>query len=293
MNVLVIGGSGFIGSHTADALTRNGYNVRIFDIKKSPYIQKDQEMITGSIFDKEAVNKAVKDCDIVYNFAAMANIDEAHKKPVETVEKNVLGNIYVLEACRKHKINRFVFASSIYVYSAKGSFYRSSKQSCELFIENYQEAFDLDYTILRYGSLYGTRAQNSNGVRKVLEQALAEGKITRHGDGKEIREYIHVKDAAELSIKILSKEYRNQIVTITGNKSMRIKDLYIMIKEILNNNIELEFLPSVTNTHYEITPYTFNPRVAKKLVSNEYYDLGQGIIECLYEIKGELDKRSK
>ena len=65
MNVLVIGGSGFLGSHTADALTEAGYNVKIFDIIKSPYLQKNQEMIKGDILDKEAVDNAVKKCDIV------------------------------------------------------------------------------------------------------------------------------------------------------------------------------------------------------------------------------------
>jgi len=291
MNVIVFGGSGFIGSHTADALTKKGHNVKIFDIKKLPYIQKNQEMIVGDIIEEEAVNRAVKGCDIVYNFAAMTDIDEAYKKPIETIKTNVLGNTYILEACKKNKVKRFVFASTVYVYSDKGSFYRSSKQACENIIENYQEAFGLNYTILRYGSLYGPRAQETNWIRKIVKQALIEGKITRHGDGEEIREYIHVKDAADLSVNILSEKYKNRIVTITGNRSMRIKDLHIMIKEMLNNNIKLEFLPSVSETHYEITPYTFNPRVAKKLVSNEYYDLGQGLLECLAEAKKELDKK--
>ena len=58
MNVLVVGGSGFLGSHTADALTEAGYKVKIFDIIKSPYLQKDQEMIVGNILDKKAIEKA-------------------------------------------------------------------------------------------------------------------------------------------------------------------------------------------------------------------------------------------
>ncbi len=291
--VVVFGGSGFLGSHTADALSEKGYDVTIFDIQKSPYLKDNQEMIVGNVLDTSSVEKAVEQANIVYNFAAMADIDEAYKKPVETIEMNILGNTKILEACRKYTVDRFVFASTVYVYSDKGSFYRSSKQACELLIENYHEAFNLDYTILRYGSLYGPRAQDTNWIHKIVKQALTEGKITRHGDGEEIREYIHVKDAAELSVQILSENYKNRIVTITGNKSMRIKDLHLMIKEMLNNKIELEFLPPVSDTHYEITPYTFNPKVAKKLVSNEYYDLGQGILECLAEVKRKLDVNHK
>lgn len=291
MNVIVFGGAGFLGSHTADSLTEMGHDVKIFDIRRSKYIKKNQKMIVDDILNRKAVEKAIKGCDAVYNFAGMADIDEAHKKPVETIERNILGNTILLEACRKNKVKRFVFASTIYVYSNKGSFYRSSKQACELIIENYQEAFDLSYTILRYGSLYGPRAQDTNWIHRIIKQALVEKKITRHGDGEEIREYIHVKDAADLSVKILSEKYKNRIVTITGNKSMRIKDLHIMVKEMLHNKIKLEFLPSVSETHYEITPYTFNPKVAKKLVSTEYYDLGQGILECIAEVKKELEKQ--
>jgi len=291
MKVVVFGGSGFIGSHTADALTENGYKVKIFDIKKSPFLLDKQEMVVGDILDKKAVDKAVKGCDVVYNFAGMADVDKAYFKPVEAIESNILGNTIILEACCKCKVKRFVFASTIYVYSEAGSFYRSSKQACELIIDNYQEAFGLPYTILRYGSLYGPRAKDNNWIHKILKQALTEGKITRHGDGEEIREYIHVKDAAKLSVEILSKEFENKNVIITGNKPLKIKDLHTMVKEILGNKIELEYLPDVSDSHYEITPYSFNPKVAKKLVSNEFYDMGQGILECLSEIHAELNSK--
>lgn len=291
MKVVVFGGSGFLGSHTVDALTEVGHKVKNFDIIKSPYLQTDQEMIVGNILDKKAVEKAVKGCDVVYNFAAMTDIEEAHSKPLETIEKNVLGNTIILEACHKNKVKRFVFASTIYVYSKVGSFYRGSKQACELIIENYNEAFGLPYTILRYGSLYGPRAKDNNWIHKILKQALTEGKITRHGDGEEIREYIHVKDAAKLSVEILSKEFENRNVTITGNQPMKIKDLHIMVNEILGNKIELEYLPDVSNSHYEITPYSYNPKVAEKLVSTQFHDIGQGILECLAGIDAELKSK--
>ena len=215
MRILVIGGSGFLGSHTADALTKNGHQVRIFDVVESSYYTDEQEMIVGNILDKKTVEKAVKNCDVVYNFAGMADIEASHKKPLDTIESNVMGNAIILDSCQKNNVKRFVFASTIYVYSHLGSFYRSSKQACEIIIENYNSAFNLPYTILRYGSLYGPRSPDTNWIHKILKQALTEGKITRHGDGEEIREYIHAKDAAELSVKILSKEFENKNVMIT------------------------------------------------------------------------------
>lgn len=291
MKVLVIGGSGFLGSHTADALTENGHQVRILDMIDSSYRTGEQEMIIGNILDKKTVEKAVKNCDVVYNFAGMADIESSHKKPLDTIESNVMGNAIILDSCRKNNVKRFVFASTIYVYSNLGSFYRGSKQACEIIIENYNSAFNLPYTILRYGSLYGPRSPETNWIYKILKQALTEGKITRHGDGEEIREYIHVKDAAELSVKILSKEFENKNVMITGNQPMKIKDLHIMVKEILNTDITLEYLPDESKEHYEITPYNFSPQVAKKLVSTEFYDMGQGILELLSEFGNELNSK--
>lgn len=284
MNAIVFGGSGFLGSHVADALTNAGYDVTIFDIKESSYLQKGQKMIVGNILDRAAVEKAVRGCDIVHNFAGVADIEEAEKKPIETVENNILGNTFVLEACRVNNVKRFVFASSVYVYSNAGSFYRSSKQACELIIEDYHKVFGLPYTILRYGSLYGPRANERNYIYKILKQAITEGKITSFGKGEDLREYIHVEDAARCSVEILSKEFENQYVILTGAQPMRRKDLLIMVKEMLGNKIELEFLPTESNLHYVITPYTFNPRIAKKFATNYYLDLGQGLLQCLKDI---------
>lgn len=286
--VVVFGGAGFLGSHVADALTKSGCEVIIYDLKQSPFLIDSQKMVVGNILDQDKVEETVKDCDIVYNFAGMADIDESSKRPLDCVRFNILGNSIILEACRKASIKRFVYASSLYVYSKAGAFYRSTKQACELLIENYHEIFGLSYTILRYGSLYGPRADERNFVYKIIKQTLTEKKITREGDGEETREYIHVYDAAKNSIEILSDEFANQYVIITGNYQMKVKDLLLMIKEMLDNKIEIEYTPPKHNFHYEITPYTFMPKLAKRLISRTYLDLGQGILECIQNIFKEL-----
>jgi len=284
MKAIVFGGSGFLGSHVADALTRAGYETVIFDLRESPYLQKGQEMVVGNILDKKALEKAVAGCDVAYNFAGVSDIEEAYEKPVETVENSILGNTIVLEACRLNQVKRFVFASSVYVYSEAGAFYRSSKHACELITENYNEVFGLPYTILRYSSIYGPRANEKNWVYQILKQAITEDKITRYGNGEEIREYIHVEDAARCSLKILAKEFENQCVIIAGHQPIKVKDLMIMIREMLGNKIELEFLPTDSSIHYEITPYSFNPKIARRVISDSYLDLGQGLLQCLDEI---------
>ena len=288
MKVVVFGGSGFIGSHVADALTAAGHNVTIFDRKPSPFLQYSQKMIVGDILNEGLVRKTVEGSGYVYNFAAIADIEEASRKPIESVKTNILGNTVILDACRKTDVKRFIFASSIYVYSKSGSFYRSTKQACELLIENYKEIFGLPYTIIRYGSLYGPRADKNNFIYSVLRQALVEKKISREGDGEEIREYIHAYDAARCSIEILGDDFINQYVIITGNQQMKIKDLFLMIKEILDNQIKIRYSKPKGNYHYEITPYTFAPKLAKRYMSKTYLDLGQGLLKTLEEIHGKI-----
>lgn len=287
--VVVFGGSGFLGSHVADALTDAGYEVTIYDLRPSPYLKSYQRMLVGDILDQNKIEEAVKGCGIVYNFAGIADIGEASKRPLDSVKFNILGNSIILEACRKSKIKRFVFASSLYVYSKAGSFYRSTKQACELLVENYHEVYGLPYTILRYGSLYGPRADGSNFIHRIIKQALTEKKIVREGDGEEIREYIHVYDAAKSSVEILSDEFSNQHVIITGNQQMKVKDLLLMLNEMLDNKIKIEYIPATTNYHYEITPYTFTPKLAKRIVSKTYLDLGQGILKSIQSIYKDIN----
>ncbi len=287
MKIVVFGGSGFLGSHVAEALSMQNHEVTIFDLKPSFYLRADQEMIIGDITDFEAVKNATRGCDIVYNFAGVADIDVAKENAHRTLNINILGHTNILEACRVNVVKRFIFASSIYVYSESGSFYRASKQACELITEAYHKKYNIDFTILRYGSLYGPRADESNWIHKVLKQALYENKIVRNGDGEEIREYIHVYDAARLSVKILSEEYRNQYVIIAGQQSVQIRNLMVMIKEILNNQIKLEFNMAKEEEHYEITPYNFRPKLAKKIFDDNYVDLGQGLLDLIHEMSDQ------
>ncbi len=285
---IVFGASGFLGSHVAEALSTDGYRVRLFDLSPSSYQRHDQEMIVGDVMNLEEVTKAAQGAAVVYNFAAIADIDEAHEKPLATAAVNILGNMNVLEAARLAGARRFIFASSIYVYSESGSFYRASKQAAERFIETYHERYGLDYTILRYGSLYGRRTDARNGIYRMLHEAVEKRSITYGGSGEAIREYIHAEDAARMSVQVLAPEFANRHLILTGQERMRIKDVMTMISEIMPWPIELRFDEANAVHHYEVTPYAFQPRIGRKLVLNEHVDLGQGLLDCLREIHKEL-----
>lgn len=292
MKAVVFGGSGFIGSHVADELSEKGYEVVIFDRRASPYLRDDQKMVVGDIFDSDAVEKTLEGVDYVYNFAGIADLDDASTRPLDTVRYNILGNNLILEASVQAHIKRYVYASTIYVYSSSGGFYRCSKQAAELYIEEYNRKYGLDYTILRFGTVYGPRADARNSVHRYLQQALSEGKITCQATGDEMREYINVKDVARACVEILASEFRNKHIILTGHNPMKFREMLEMIKEILNNKVKIEFQPvTVGSNHYNITPYSFTPKIGDKYFSHHYIDMGQGLLECIHEIYSKMEKK--
>lgn len=288
MKIVFFGGSGFLGSHVCDKLSDAGHDVTIVDLRPSPYLRPDQKMITGSLLDEDLVNAVVSGADAVFDFAGLADIGESNQKPVETARINVLGNVILLEACRKAGVKRYVFASTLYVYGKSGGFYRCSKQACELYIENYHDMFGLEYTILRYGSLYGPRADRRNAINRFVAEALEKGTITYYGAPTALREYIHVEDAALSTVEILEPEYANQNIVLTGDQPMQVGDLFRMIEEMLGKKIEINYQHDPNSGHYQITPYAFMPKVGRKMTPHLSIELGQGVLKIMESIHQEL-----
>lgn len=285
--VVVFGGSGFLGLPVVEELVGQGYEVVVGD--RQPVPEEIAAMYAPvDICDLEAVRGVVAGARYVYNFAAIADIDEAAEDPVAVARVNVLGNVHVLDACVRSGVEKVLFASSVYVNSNSGLFYRTSKLASEKFIEDYAAKFALKYAILRYGSVYGQRCGPTNIIARYIRQALSEGRIVRQGDGEEIREYIHVKDAAIGAVRALSAEFDNAHVVISGIQAMRVKDLLEMIREILQNRIDIVYDGASALTHYRITPYAYNPSMARKVILDSYYDLGQGLLDMIIHTQAEL-----
>ena len=92
--------------------------------------------------------------------------------PLKTARVNILGTVNILELAFKNSINKVIFSSSIYAISSNGGFYRCSKRACEDFFEEYSKKYNLKFSILRYGSLYGPNSDETNGIYKILKDAV-------------------------------------------------------------------------------------------------------------------------
>ena len=280
--ILIVGGSGFLGSHVADAFSESNFKVTIFDKKKSSFLKNDQTMLIGDTLNISDLTKACKKQDYVFNFSGISDIDECKVDPINTCRQNILANTLLLEAAKINKVKRFFFASSIYVYSDSGSFYKVSKQASESMIECYKDVFNLNYTVLRYGSVYGPRSDERNAIYRYINSAITKNKIECSSDPNAVREYIHVKDAAKMTVNLVKDKYKNNCYTLTGTEKFKIKEGIEIIKKIISRKkIHVLFNKRLPDEHYVLTPYKYTPRLGKKIVTDEFHELGQGILELV------------
>jgi len=285
--IVVFGGNGFLGSHMVDYLVNlEKYDVYSFGLGPHPLLSKEKNII-GDILDTELLEAVTVGTYAVFDYIAVADIEECIKNPTRAVQVNICGTAGLLSACAKNKVKRFLFASSVYAESSLGGIYRTTKAACESLIKDYNKYYDLDYTILRYGTVYGPRSDKNNSVYRFVADALQKKKIRYHGTGDERREYIHVYDAARLSHSALKEEYKNQVLTLTGHKSLKVKSLLAIIKEILDDRVEIVFKSehnkNLLKSHYRMTPYSYSAETPFKLVGTQYVDIGAGILQCIKE----------
>lgn len=238
---LVIGGSGFLGSNMIDILIKNGHKVTNFDIKKNKWHQKRVNFIRGSILNEKLISRIIKNKDYVFLFAGLSDLDEALIKPIETIKLNILSTGLVARYCIKHKVKRLIFASSIYAGSQEGGFYSCSKRAAEDFILEYSKKYNLKFTILRYGSLFGKRSGKKNGLYRIIINAIRKKKLEYYGFPNNTRRYIDVVTASKLTFKSLQKKYENKFLNLIGKESVKISKLFKLIEINLNKNLKKKY----------------------------------------------------
>jgi len=278
---LVTGASGFIASHVSDLLTKKGHKVTLFDKKKSIYIKKNQRMFLGDLNSQKNLFRATKKIDTIFHFAATADLVEADNEPFRTVENNILGTVKLLKACLKNKVKKIIFASSVYAVSEQGGIYSTSKLSSEMIIEKICKKFNIKYVILRFGTVYGERANKFNTVQNFVNEGKKKKIIFRETKGNEVRSYIHVKDVTKIVVESEKKKYENGYYNIFGNKKIIVKNLLNIIK---NNIPGLKIYYSKHDKrkyNYKINPFTYKLRKGKKIKLKKYIDIKNGIASLL------------
>jgi UDP-glucose 4-epimerase len=220
MNVLITGGAGFIGSHLAARL-QGEHAVRVLDDlstgRRENLAGLRVELIEGSITDRAAVSRAVRDVEVVFHLAAMVSVPESMQRPDACVERNVTGLLNVLSAATEAKVRRLCFSSSAAVYGERPespkredltpdprSPYAITKLDGEYYCRLWSATTPLETVSLRYFNVFGPRQDPKSAyaaaVPIFLRQALASKPLTIFGDGGQTRDFISVHDVVAANL---------------------------------------------------------------------------------------------
>ncbi|MGE7878693.1 NAD-dependent epimerase/dehydratase family protein [Peribacillus muralis] len=239
MKAIVTGGAGFIGSHLVEELILNGAEVHVLDNMISGHINHvhpDAIIHTEDICSKGA-GQTIREVkpDVVFHLAAQADVARSILDPQYDADVNINGTINMLKACQEASVKKLIFSSTSGVYgnlqkdlisendqTGPISYYGLSKLSAEAYIRLFHQLYGLEYTILRYGNVYGPRqtAKGEGGVVAVFLEKLKKGlPLSIHGDGEQTRDFIYVKDIVRANIASVNHGNQETIQVSTAQKT--------------------------------------------------------------------------
>lgn len=221
--ILVTGGAGFIGSHVTELLCDYGYTVIVVDDLRFGYkefIDKRASFLQISLEDSKAIEKALVGVDVVMHLAASSIISFSYVRPLEYFENNLINGIKLLEAMRKRGVKKIIYSSTSSVYGEPKNTpikedastnplnaYAASKLAFEQALISYYHSFGIESVLLRYYNAYGPRDEQKPRTRAVpmwTEAILDNKPVPWHWQGRQVRDYIYVKDVAQAHLDVLN-----------------------------------------------------------------------------------------
>ncbi|HVW74464.1 MAG TPA: NAD-dependent epimerase/dehydratase family protein [Rhizomicrobium sp.] len=246
--VLVTGGAGFIGSHLCEGLLARGYRVRVLDsliYGRQEWVPAACEFLEGDIRDLATCHRAAKDMEAVLHCAAMSRSGPSQDAIEVCTGSNITGTQNMLLAARDAGVKRFVYSGSSTYYGNRAPPHRESdppdllniygltKRVGEQYTLMFDEQFGLPSLVLRYFNVYGPRQPETGAYALVLGIFLrrkAEGKpLEIHGDGRQRRDFVHVRDVVAANIAALESDARGEIFNVGSGASLSVKELADMI----------------------------------------------------------------
>jgi UDP-glucose 4-epimerase len=256
--VLVTGGAGFIGSHLVDALIEKGFNIIVIDnlsLGKKEYLNPKAEFHQLDIRDLEKIKSLFKGIDYVFHLAAQPRIQPSIINPAESHSNNVVGTLNVLIAAKDAKVKKFIYSASSSAYGDQKSLplredmipqpkspYSLFKLIGEHYCKLFNELYNLPTGCLRYFNVYGPRQSSEGAYATVigifLRQAKTGQPLTIVGDGKQTRDFTHVKDIVLANILAMEskKVGKGEIINIgTGQNHSVNKIASLISKKFVHN----------------------------------------------------------
>jgi len=257
-NVVITGGAGFIGSHIAESLVKIGANVTIFDNFSSGRqgnlngSRNSMNIVKGNVLNYNSLRGVLRNADIVSHQAAQLEIFRCISDPENDLKTNTIGTLNVLRACEADNVKMMINASSACVYgqgnghgsSDEDDFkrpnwaYGISKLAAEKYCELYQANTGMPVASLRYGIVYGEREWFGRVLTIFIRRLLEKKPLVVFGNGKQVRDFIHVDDVVRFHNLAIEKELSGPYNVATG-KGTTINALAKMVGDsVLHEDLE-------------------------------------------------------
>lgn len=263
---LVLGGSGFVGSHLCEALLEAGHHVKVvvprgFGLEKLEGILKEIEVVRLDLAGAGQTNAIWRDIDRVFHLACTTRPKTANDNPVRDLEENLIATVRILDRCAANRVGRVIFMSS------GGTVYGKTKRLpikeddllepiCsygihKLAIEKYLRFFKahrgLDYRIARVSNAYGERQSlhgNQGLVGTVLEKMLKGQVVEVYGKGEMVRDYIYVSDIVSALMLLAEREAQSYVFNVGSGQGLRVIEMIRLIEKVVGYKAKLDFLPA-------------------------------------------------
>ncbi len=303
---LVTGGAGFIGSHIVEELVNQRYNVKVFDslVKgKKSSIQKliDQgkvEFIEGDLRDRDSVDKAMKNVNYIFHTAGI-HIIRSMESPDECIEVNIRGSYNIFKSACDHNVKRIIFSSSSSVYGDPDRLpmsedseikptepYGASKWMCEKLLEFLAKKNGIEYNILRYFNVYGSRqaahAYYTTVIIAFIKRILNNEAPIIDGKGDQSMDFTHVSDVVNGNILAMKSNVKNEVFNIGTGVSTSVAQLAEILRNAINSNVK----PIFRDREVVCTKRQADTRKAEKLLGfKSKISVEEGLTKVAQEIK--------
>ena len=298
MNILVTGGSGFIGRNIVKVLKEQGNEVGSLDIKEKNSVADYH--ITCDIRNRHMVEKALKGIDYVFHLAAVTSPPEFENLTVDGYDVNVLGTYNILAASQVNKVKKVVIASSSSIYGNSsgmtsedsppkkfGNFYPLTKMINEMTAKMFKD-YGLEVVALRYFNTYGI-GENSKGpyssvIWKFIESIRNSKKPVIYGDGKQSRDFVYVKDVAIASLLSMEKGVPGETYNIGSGRSTAFNAIFDIVKRETGYEGEAEYVKNPLKSYQEFTLADISK--SKRILDySPQFDIRMGVRDILDSLR--------
>ena len=251
MKILVTGGSGFIGSHIVEELSKDEKNeIIIFDIVKPEMEHKSNvKYVDGDICYKTSIDKAIIGCEEVYDCAGVLGTHELVFQTERAIDTNIKGAFNVIQSCLDYNVKRVFHPTKPIFKNYWENTYTISKITAENFVRMFREVYKMDVTVLRWMNASGPR-QHIFPVRKfipiIITQALLNKDIEIYGSGNQTVDIIDVRDIAKIAIKSTRASIgknSNEVYDVGSGHAISCNDVAKYVIEKTNSQSKIVYLP--------------------------------------------------